>query len=447
MEAKDLTIMTNKEKVGVNLVDVTEPNGINKSVVFSVLKKYEGKVPLKIWGESLSKVNKIFEEFEAPEGALKSTATSAFLVHTRRNRKNSTEVDEFKQLDDSTKILPILDPQYGIEEEDVERLWNSLPPFRGGEINGTFNGKKIKCAIISVPITPQGLEKCTSNPKRVSYARSRILQAAKLADKMGAKTIGLGETLASLTDHGKKLQKECPGMNITTGHAFTTYFMNEWTKFVAKKAEIDLGNSPVTIIGANGSIGSSMIEMLLHEGVSNLRLHDKEKMVGALEIRRKEILKNYPNVRVEITGGNAELRNACKGSRIVLVAASAPEPFIRSKDLDPETFIINDSQPPSITRVEARKADSTTLWVVGALPEGFINTLDSGLVNTADWTCALEVIALEMEGSEVFETVGPVTPERVMKAGEIAHKFGIGLPKAQSWGALEDVDSHKPQEA
>jgi hypothetical protein len=39
------------------------------------------------------------------------------------------------------------------------------------------------------------------------------------------------------------------------------------------------------------------------------------------------------------------------------------------------------------------------------------------------------------------ETVGPVTPERVEKAGEVARKLGMNLPEPQSWGVLENIPS------
>lgn len=412
-----------------------ENSGINPQIVFSILEKYRSRIPKDVWVASLEKINRTFEEFKDPE----KKATSAFFVHTRRDRNESDVPDKsFINLDDSSRFFPALSPKYGISESAVEAIWHSLPPFKTGEIKGIAGGREVNCAIISVPITPKGLENCRSSSERASYARPRIVQTAELADRMGANIIGLGETLAALTSHGRKLQERFSLKNITTGHAFTAYFMSKWTKFAAENNNINIVNSPVTIIGANGSIGSAMTEALLLEGASELRLHDKENMVGALEKRKREILEKYPNKIIVVTGGNSNLREACRGSRIVLVAASSPKPFIKAEHLDKGTIVINDSQPPSITREEAQSANSKTIWVVGTLPEGLVNTFDSGLIH-ADWTCALEVIGLEIVGVNEFETVGPVTPDRVRAAGKIAEKLGIGLASPQSWGEMEEI--------
>lgn len=413
-------------------------NGISGKIVFEIFKKYDGKLPSAILDTSITRVNQAFRDFYVP-GEGMDIANCAFLVHTRRNKGPDADVtgNVFKQLDDSSRCLPILDPYYGMKEEDVELLWNSLPPFRVGEVRGVLNGKKIKCVIISVPITPQALEDCTNATARVNYARSRISEASGLARKMGAEFLGLGETLASLTRHGEVLQEQFHGIKFTTGHAFTTYFMNEWVKFVAEKSEIRLEDSQVTIIGANGSIGSAMTEMLLEQGVGKLRLHDNDNMIGALRKRAEAIIRKHPdlNGKIGVTGGNGNLKEACRGSKIVLVAASAPKPFIKSEHLDPGTFIINDSQPPGITYEEAKKADSTTLWVVGGLPPGLENTFDSGLVG-AEWTCLLEVLALHACSLRMTETTGRVNYERMREAGKIAQKLGMGLPAPQSWGKI-----------
>lgn len=416
---------------------------INRDTVFSILRKYETEVPQDVWAKSSDIIDRAFEEFSALEEVRGMAATSAFLVHTRRNRVNSAETDdESRQLDDSARCLPILDPQYGIKEKEVELLWNSLPPFKVGEVNGVLNGKEIKCAIISVPITPYGLESCDSATKRTNYTRPRISQAAILAEKMGAKIIGLGETLASLTMHGKKLQEQFPERKVTTGHAFTAHFMNEWTKLAAREQGTEIAKSCVTIIGANGAIGSAITKVLLEEGVGELRLHDNENMTGALRKKAEEIEKENPSLtkKIKVTGGNQKLKEACQGSKIVLVAASTSGPFIKSEHLDPGTIVINDSQPPGITRKEAKKAKATTLWVVGSLPQGVKNTFNSGLIGGADWTCLLEVLAHEVF-PEAFEAVGPVTVERVRKAKEMARDLGMGLPQPQSWGVREEAPS------
>lgn len=417
-----------------NTLNPREDSIKNREVIFSILKKYEGNIPQDVWKSSLTIISNAFEDFHAPQEGLKDIASSVFLVHTRRYKRENTDVggEAFTQLDDSTRCIPFLDPKYGMVEGDVERLWNSMPPFKVGEVRGMLNGKPINCAIISVPITPKALDECGRASKRRDYARPRIVDAAELAKKMGARIIGLGETLAALTNHGRSLEQNIQDVKFTTGHAFTVAFMNKITEQAAKTLEIDLKRSQVTIIGANGSIGSAMIEMLLEQGVGGLNLHDTAIMKSALRSTREKILSRCS--RVKVTGGNEELREACRGSRIMLIASSAPEPFIKGEYLDPGTIVINDAQPPGMTLEEAKKKGET-IWVAGTLPEALSDSFNCGLIGRAEWTCLLETLARDA-GENSFEGTGPVDHQRAAKAWETATKLGMRIAPYQSWGVL-----------
>src|SRR3989344_2098474 len=161
----------------------------------SILENYKFVIPQDVLEKSTEVVNTAFREFMGPT----SEAESAFLVFSRRDRNGGLTDESFRQLDDSSRCIPALNPDYGVPEEDVERFWNLMVPFKVGEIKGNLNGKEINCAIISVPITPKALEMCDGPAERIRYARPRIEEAVQLADRMGAKVIGLGETLAALT--------------------------------------------------------------------------------------------------------------------------------------------------------------------------------------------------------------------------------------------------------
>jgi predicted amino acid dehydrogenase len=385
------------------------------------------------------RINSAFDEYKNPT----KTADSAFLLHTRRS------ADSHPALDDSGRCLPAFALEYGVSEDVVEQAWRLTPPFEVGRIAGLMpNGEAVECTTISVPITPQALKEASlgSATGAARYARPLVEQATDLAMRMGATTIGLGETLAATTHHGKVLEKRFPNADIVTGHQATTYFMGEWTKEAARALGVDLSKIPVAVVGANGSIGKAMTDFLLEQGVGELYLHDRDnpEIMNALLKRAKDIVKEYPLLKgkIHVSGGDDNLGAALKPTRLGLVAAAFERPTIKADHLSRGTILVNDSMPPGITNEEARRAGSETIWVVGKMPLGMYDTAAGfGLIDNAQWTCGIEVILKAALGSGSFESVGPVTPERVKAIGKILTDLNMNeLPTPQAWGEAIDLD-------
>jgi predicted amino acid dehydrogenase len=414
------------------------------NIAKSLLAEYKENIPPLVFEQSMEIIDQAHADFVAPRESLAGKADQAFFVFTRRHREQGDPItDEFRAFDDSTRAIPALNPDYGIPEGVVDSIWNNLPPFHVGQLTGELNGKPVNCAIISVQITPTRLVaeggRSMSGPSE--YARPRIMEAADLADRMGAGVWGLGETLAALTKHGTRVKDEYPGVEITTGHAFTTYFSYETIKDGAARMGTTLDQEDLTIIGV-GSIGSAVMRMAIEDGVGGLHLHDKTVMRGRLEKTKAEIEEAYPHLRgkIRITAGNDQLKDAFAGSRIGFIASSEPRPFIKAEHIEPGTWLVNDAMPAGVTRSEALKADSTTAWVVSKRPITLRNSFDTGLVDGGEWTCQMETVVLGViDQEDRFETVGPVTTERARAAGKVAEKYGIGLTEPQSWGVLEST--------
>ncbi len=395
---------------------------------------------LKLFNQALSVASEVDQEevcrsYEIIENAhdsfnnpkRKNRATSAFLIHSRRTS------DSDSSLDDVGRVIPSLAQKYDIPHELVDKIWNSLPPFELGSISGKLSsGQDIDCALISVPITPTGLAQAGRATDRFNYSFPKIKDAVQLASNLGADVVGLGETLASLTSHGKKLKEQYPDVEIVTGHTGTTYLINEWIRFGAQVLDKDLSDTSVTIIGAYGAIGSVVGRLLANEGVGRLSLHDKEDKVGGLKNIAAGLVNDFPYLsgRIDVSGGDISLAEACKRGEIIMSAASAPSSFIRSEHLNEGTIIVDDSQPPSITREEAEKAKSHLFWVVGSHPD-LRRDFDYGI--DGEWGCALEVVAMEARRGE-FVGVGPVTIEGAEKFRGIAKDLGIGISYPQSFG-------------
>lgn len=405
-----------------------------------ILRKYDNLIPPDALYETSLRLDKAMRDYMGPKEFIANSSDAAFLIHTRRVENSE------QYLDDPGRCFPALRMEYNIPYDAIEEFWNLLPPFEVGKIKGALpTGEAVNVSLISVPLTPQKLEEAAKMKRfggAQEYARPIIQEAVAFAQRIGATTIGLGETLASLTDHARFLHKQFPELTFATGHAFTTYYMNEWIKYAAVLQEKDITKVPVTILGAFGSIGSSITELLAEQGVGKLILHDVTERVSRLKKNAEVLEGKYPYMRgrIQVTeGGDENLEKACKSASIIAVATSNAEPFLHARHLNPKSIIVNDSQPPGITFEEAQKAQSISPWVVGKLPEGIENTFEYGLLPGSEWTCALEVIAKSVTNGE-FETVGAVTRERVKKVGEITRRLGFRMPEPQCFGKPIPLD-------
>ncbi len=424
----------------------------------ALFDKITNSVPHQVRESSRLLVEKAFGDLLAKPERLRGRADSAFLIHTRRFPQNDGLglPPSHPALDDAGMCFPALSLRYGIPDKAVEEFWETLPPFQAGTIGGFMpDGTPVTTALISVPITPTGLFASVhdgiAGPR--NYALPRIRAAVDLANKFGAQEgfIGLGETLASLTNHGRILLQEYPDNDFNTGHAFTTLMIQRWVEEAARLKERDLADLKITILGAAGAIGRATLGFLVDKGIdpSHIILYDK---LGAED----RILRNLREFGLDERGAtiltgdmfgmDGKLKQACGDADLLVSGMSTPFPIVKAEYLKRGASYIDDSMPPTLTREEADKADVSVFWVVGRLPDGMIRDLDYGLKgNTGEWGCAAETVAmttLKKRGQKgVLDTVGPVTPERVTIAGKIADEMGIGLGEPQSYGLPTSVST------
>lgn len=417
--------------------------GLDQAVTrFSHLASYLNAPELEI-SEGIEKIQRAYNDFYAEDVHETKMCTSAFLIHSRRNPDDLENYDPeiVTMVDDIGLIFPALQRKYGstpLIENEIDKFWNSLPPFEVGKTEGILpDGTPISMSLISVPITPKGLEERNGSlAKRAKYARKRIEDATKLAEKFGAQIVGLGEVLGSLTDHGKVLQRSFPDIKIATGHSGTTYYIAEWVKYFAGNE--NLADVPITIIGAEGAIGRAVTDIITEFGVRNISLHDKEDKLGGLVKKQRELEDQFSDISISIHTGDKDLKAACQGKKIIISAASATQPFITAEHLDEGTYIIDDSQPTVVTRQEADKKKCTLVWPLGKHPEGIERDFPYGPITLdADFGCALEVMMLHTlpkDKRDAFESTGKVDIQKVKMIEKLAKNLDLGLPSPQSFG-------------
>lgn len=334
----------------------------------------------------------------------------AFLIHAR-------------DITDVKRHMPFLSTKY-LPEKWI--LWITLNcwPLVVSRVKGLkdTNGKGVEGWVITLPMTAGQM----MSIKGLRLARKRISQACILAERLGAKMIGLGALTASLTDNGTLLQEELKGkceVKITTGHAFTAFTAIGTLRETVVKLGDNLSEQTVAIVGAAGSIGSSC-RYLLNGSVGRLILIDLPKRVPKLE----ELVEGTSKVVI-----STDLKEL-KGAKYIILATNDIRAFVKSEHLSRGCVIIDDAQPINCRKEEAREARSLLLHVVARTP-GINCNFDMGVHGSENnYACLAELMAIVSNKAWDQGTVGPVQNGQVDLVADWASKLGFGVAHFQAFG-------------
>jgi predicted amino acid dehydrogenase len=359
----------------------------------------------------------------------------AFLIQPR-----DWEESNFGDIGDYLPALKYVEPQEKYE------FFLGLPPFEvvPYRLDGQRFGSVI-CVPLSVDVLAQ-IEKrggnSTSRMRKVAeYALPIIGQAVRFArDRLGVKYLGLGEMMAKMTGYGKEIEKEFEGVEITTGHAGTTWLIEQTLLRAAELGGIDLRSQSVGIIGC-GSIGTAAAVRLAEGNVNSFVLFDLNpssvsRLKGQLEGLGK-------SVEIADSAGGV-----CGETKIIISAVSSISPVLKRNNIRPGTIIVDDSQPPTVLREEAEAAGGVVVWPLAKMPErirreGNYNFGPNGVLPGSAWGCEMEITTLaflkRMHSNRVNHRV---EPDEVDLIGRLAREAGFTVDgRLQSFGRIVDANT------
>jgi len=120
--------------------------------------------------------------------------------------------------------------------------------------------------------------------------KRKILQAALLAQRLGAKVIGMGGLVASFAQGGRWMSEQIKNVGFTTGHAYTIANILEIMDKCVVRVGLDLKKTTVAIVGAAGSIGSGCAKLLAEKKPKGIILIDLNFYFGQVSFFRRIIL-------------------------------------------------------------------------------------------------------------------------------------------------------------
>jgi predicted amino acid dehydrogenase len=338
-------------------------------------------------------------------------------------------------MDDFAFIIHPIDPK-----TDVARKFNLLgnllpvsvidflslywPPVYLSHITGirSLTGHEVGGWLIACPLTPTRMLKL---PTEVVYRK--IVQTGRLAERLGARLLGLGAYTSVIGDAGVTIAKRLD-VPVTTGDSYTVAVAIEAAKAGAARMGVRLSEACVAIVGATGAIGRVCAECLVDE-------------VGSLVLigRRPAAL---DELRDELAGISATpVTTSCQvedvfDADVLITASSAMEALIEPEYLKRGVVVCDVARPRDVAARVARRRndvlviDGGIVQVPGAVRFGF----DFGLPPKMAYACMAETMILALEGRYEDYTLGRrISPAKVKEIAHLARKHGFKLSALRSF--------------
>lgn len=323
----------------------------------------------------------------------------------------------------------------------VEAVAARMPPkllakATGGRSPAT--GQRIEGLIFSLGATPRQILK---NSERFTY--DRLNQAARRAEKMGARILGLGAFTKVVGDAGITVAREA-NIPVTSGNSLTVAATLEAAKqAVVKMGVRDLTHGRAMIVGATGSIGS-VCSRLLAQAIRDVVLVSIEP--DRLEALKATILRETPGAQVTTALSPGELTGDC--DLIVTATSAFGERVLDISRCKPGAVICDVALPSDISAEEAALrpdvlvVESGEVVIPGPMDFGY----DLGLPRGTAYACLAEAALLAMEGRFECYTLGRnIEMGRVKEMYHLFQKHGFQIAGLRSFGryVTEEELAHK----
>jgi len=305
----------------------------------------------------------------------------------------------------------------------LKKLFTCMPPILVADIQGLVDeeGNKKRGVVISIPMTA---EQMLTSP---DVAKEQVIRAIKKAKSFGAKHVGLGAFTSVVTTGGLDVKGVVPGVHVTNGNALTASMAYEGiTKLIDEFKDEDV---TVSIIGATGSIGSAVTELLAkHGGFKNL-------YVVGRTLSRIELLMQKISLHPHATKAQAvTIEKALPESNIILSATSAHGAVVRADLIKPNTKVYDITQPKNISQDLLKRKD-VDVYEGGLvqLPDGVTITHYIGAPKGTMFACMAETVLLSLAGYPDDFCLGQVTSEQVMYIEKLANSYHFKPAEMCTW--------------
>ncbi|MCB8985511.1 MAG: shikimate dehydrogenase [Ardenticatenaceae bacterium] len=326
-------------------------------------------------------------------------------------------------------IIHPIDPQ-----RDVSRKYPALgklpvwlidflslffPPVYISEIENIqseANGRFLHGWFVACPLTPARM---MSLPPQVVY--KKIIQTGRLAEKLGARILGLGAFTSVVGDGGLTIASQL-NIPVTTGDSLTIATAVQAIERAATVMEIPIQNANLAIVGATGAIGS-VCGQLLAPKVQEIQLIGRQQT----KLDRAAQLVQQAGCSQVATSTNI---NDLTQAHLIITVTSAIDTVIEPRHLRQGAVVCDVARPRDVSRqVAAERPD--VLVIEGGMVEvpGPVNfNFDFGFPPKMAYACMAETMALALEQRYESFTLGKdIQLAQVQTIDKIAARHGFKL--------------------
>jgi predicted amino acid dehydrogenase len=314
----------------------------------------------------------------------------------------------------------------------IDYLSLFFPPVFISEIKGvqsTHTNQQLKGWFIACPLTPNRM---MSLPPKVVYRK--VIQTGKLAERLGARILGLGAFTSVVGDGGMTIARNLD-IPVTTGDSYTIAQAVRAIQQAAEIMEIALAQSTVAIVGATGAIGSICAEILAPQVAQIILIGRREEKLAEVALKVKQAGCGQVQVSADM--------NLLQQAHFVITVTSAVDTVIEPQHLRPSAVVCDVARPRDVSRqvVEQRPdvlvIEGGMVKVPGNVDFGF----DFGFPPKMAYACMAETMALALDQRYVSYTLGKeITLSQVQTIDTIAERHGFILGGFRSFEKAVDEE-------
>lgn len=312
----------------------------------------------------------------------------------------------------------------------VERVAAYIPPLYISRVKGirsAATGQRVEGLLLSLGGTPRELMR-----HKPSFVYRRLIVASRMAERWGARLMGLGAFTSVVGDAGITVAQNAD-IAVTSGNSLTVAATLETAKEAAVKMGHDLAHahqSTAMVIGATGSIGA-VCSRLLAQAIPDIILvaPRPEKLIAL----KRTIEEETPGADVRISTSPDEFVG--EADLIVTTTSAMGQRIIDILHCKPGAVICDIARPPDVTKEEAALRPDVLVIESGEilLPGEPDYGYDIGLPSGVAYACLAETALLAMEGRFEDYTLGrDISVAKVKEIYRLFKKHGLRLSGLRS---------------
>lgn len=312
-----------------------------------------------------------------------------------------------------------------LSEPAINFLSKYFPPVYISHITGIISqttGKEIEGWFIACPLTPAQM---ITLPPQVVY--KKVIATGKLAQRLGAKILGLGGFTSVVGDGGLTISRYLD-IPVTTGDSYTVATAVEGVLKASQQMSIDPTQATAVVVGATGAIGRLCAQLLSrHVGEIILIGRNLEALKQVQSLVR---MQDQPNVSVSV-----DLKDLQRADLILTVTNAIGE-VIKPQHLKSGSVVCDVARPRDVSRQVVEERDDV-LVIEGGMVRvpGHVNfNFDFGLPSSMAFACMAETMTLALEGRYQSYTLGKdIKLEQVQTMHAMATKHGFKVSGFRSF--------------